>query len=76
MYIKFLSHPFPLVDAIAAATFENIMAKGEIAHDGQFLLWSQCFKLYLTINLLLRFFRFLSLCFQSSAVDLLYVGKG
>ena len=26
-------------------TFENIVAKGEIAHDEQFLLWPQCFQL-------------------------------
>ena len=32
-------------------TFENIVAKGEIAHDEQFLLRSQCFQLYLTIKL-------------------------
>ena len=32
-------------------TFENIVAKGEIAHDMQFFLWPQCFQLYLTIKL-------------------------
>ena len=26
-------------------TFENIVGKGEIAHNEQFLLFSQCFKL-------------------------------
>ena len=29
---------FPPADAIAAEDFENIVAKGEIAHDEQFLL--------------------------------------
>ena len=27
------------------------MVKDEIAHDEQFLLWAQCFQLYLTIKL-------------------------
>ena len=54
--------------------FENIVAKGEIAHDEQFLLWPQCFQIYLTIKLS---FKFLSLCFQSRLLyDLLYVRKG
>ena len=41
-------------------TFENIVAKGEIAHDEQFLLWPQCFQFYLTIK---------------SVADLLYVER-
>ena len=54
------------------------MAKGEIVHNEQFLLWPQCFQLFLKIKLYLIeiFLRFLSLCFQSSVADLLYVGKG
>ena len=33
-------------------TFENIVAKREIArHDEQFLPWPQCFQLYLIIKL-------------------------
>ena len=32
-------------------TFENIVTKGKIAHDEQFLLWPQGFQLYLTLNL-------------------------
>ena len=32
-------------------TFVNIVAKGEIAHDEQFLLWPHFFKLYITIEL-------------------------
>ena len=27
-------------------TFKNTVAKGEIAHYEQFLLWPQCFQLY------------------------------
>ena len=30
-------------------TFENIVAKGEIAHDEQFVLLPQCFQLFLYI---------------------------
>ena len=32
-------------------SFENIVTKGEIAHDEQFPLLPQCFQLYLIINL-------------------------
>ena len=63
------------------------MAEGEIGHDKQFVLWTQCFQLYLTIKLsfMAIFFchnvfkvccRFV-VCgkgFKSS--DLFYVGKG
>ena len=31
--------------------FENIVVKGEIAHDEQFLLWPQCFIPYLPVKL-------------------------
>ena len=59
-------------------TFENIVAKGEIAHDEQFLHLPQCFQLYLIIK---GPFMEISQCFarmfsKSSAADLLYVGKG
>ena len=59
-------------------TFENIVAKGEIAHDEQFILRLQCFQLYLTIKLLFMetFQVSVTICSESSAVDLLYVGKG
>ena len=58
-------------------TFENIVAKGEIAHDEQFLLWPQCFQLYLTVKLSFKeilqvFFTMFS---KSFAADLVYVGK-
>ena len=42
-------------------TFENIMAKGEIAHDEQFLHFPQCFQLY-TFNSR-DFPNFSSMCF-------------
>ena len=41
-------NPFPPADgfdAIVADELENIVAKGEIGHDEQYLLWSQCFQL-------------------------------
>ena len=34
---------YPLPTYRIATTFENIVAKGEIGHDEQFLLWPQCF---------------------------------
>ena len=54
------------------------MAKGEIAHDEQFHLWSQCFQLHLTIKLsFMEIFQvYVTMFSKSSAVDLLYVGKG
>ena len=54
------------------------MAKGEIAHDEQILLWPQCFQLYITIKLyLIEIFQvFVNMFSKSSAADLLYVGKG
>ena len=73
----FPCYPFPLADVFWSNNsrwlFENIVAKGEIAHDEQFLFWSQYFQLYLTIklnNLLWRFFKFLSLCFQSRLLQI------
>ena len=50
-----VNEPFPTCKRILTqkqqTTFENIMAKSEIAHDEQFLVWPQCFQLYLTIKL-------------------------
>ena len=76
-------NPFPPADAFwrnsrRQLTFENIVAKGEITHDEQFLLGPQCFQLYLTIK---RFFMkifqaFVTMFSKSSAADLLYVGNG
>ena len=59
-------------------TSENIAAKGEIAHDDQFLLWPQCFQLYLTIKLFfMEIFQVIVTMFSKlSAADLLYVQKG
>ena len=53
------------------------MAKGEIAHDGQFLLWPQYFQLYLTIKLsFIEIFQgFVTMFLKSSAANLLYVEK-
>ena len=58
-------------------TFENIVAKGKIAHDEQFLLWPQCFQLYLEIKLsFMEIFLFFATIFSKSSVaDLFYVGK-
>ena len=47
------------------ASFENIEAKGKIAHYEQFLLLPQCLQLY-SIHILI----------ELSAADLLHVGKG
>ena len=55
------------------------MAKGEIAHDEQFLLWPQSFQLYLKIKLSLMeiFFQvFVTMFSKSPAADFLYGGKG
>ena len=59
-------------------TFENIVAKGEIAHDEQFHLSPQCFQLYLTIKLsFMEIIQvFVTMLLKSSAADWLYVGKG
>ena len=70
-----LFKPFPTCRHILTqqqqTTFENMVAKGEIAHDEQFLLWPQCFQLYLTIQLFfMEIFRFLSLGFQSHLLQI------
>ena len=56
-------------------TFENIVAKGEIAHDEQFLLRPQCFQLYLSNKLFLMeiFQVFVYMFSKSNASDLSYV---
>ena len=52
-------------------TFENIMAKGEIAHNEQFPLWPQCFQLFLMIKLsFIEIFH----VFVNRIAELLYVG--
>ena len=57
--------------------FENIVAKGEIDHDEQFLIWPQCFHIDLTIRLSFMEIKVsVSLFSKSSALNLLYVGKG
>ena len=59
------------------ATFKNIVAKGEIAHNEQFPLLSQCFQLYLYILYLIfmsTFFenRLLQNCRMSEIVNGLF----
>ena len=56
-------------------TFKNIVAKGENAHDEIFLLWPQCFQLYLTIKLsFMEIFQvFVTMFSKWSAADLSYV---
>ena len=58
-------------------SFENIVAKGENAHNEQFHILLQCFQLYSIIPLL--FIDFLSIFdnmfSKSSAAELLYVEK-
>ena len=57
-------------------TFENIEAKGEIAHDEKF--HSQYFQLHFIIILpfIENFHIFAQRCSKSSTADLSYVGKG
>ena len=59
-------------------TLENILAKGVIAQNEQFLYLPQYFQLYLTIILsFLDIFRtFANMISKLSAADLLYVGNG
>ena len=59
-------------------TYENILAKGEIAHDEQFLHWSQCFQLYLTskLSFVVIFQVCVTMFSKSSAAYVLYVEKG
>ena len=59
-------------------TFENIVTKGEIAQNEQFLLLPQCFQLFSVIILtILENFHIFELTFlKSSAAGLLYVEKG
>ena len=61
-------------------TFENIMTKGEIAHDEQFHFLPQCIQLYYMIkhyNFVIEFFHnFASMLTKSSAAYLLYVAMG
>ena len=56
-------------------TFEIIVAKGEIAQNNQFLLFPQCFLLFLIIQLKEMFHVFANKFSKSTAVDLLYEGK-
>ena len=58
-------------------TFESILTKGEIAQSKQFLLLSQCFNFFSTIiPSIIDILQYLNRHFQSSAAEILYVGKG
>ena len=59
-------------------TFENIVTKGEIFHTKQLLHLTQCFQLYLIIELsfMENFQIFARILSKSSAADFLYGGKG
>ena len=47
------------------------MAKVEIAHDEQFLLWPKCFQLYLTIKVsFMKMFQVLLAYFQSRLLQI------
>ena len=45
----------PLTVSHMQITYENIVAKGEIAHDEQFLLLPQCFQLFSRVSLIICF---------------------
>ena len=64
--------------ASAAATFEKLVAEGEIAYNEQFLLLPQCFELnFVSLNFhLIRFSIYLLRWFQmQSSAGLLYLRK-
>ena len=58
-------------------TFENIVTRGDIAHNEQFLILPQCFQLYLIENLsfIAIFHFFVNKFWKSSAADLLAVNE-
>ena len=59
-----------LVDASAAVAFWNHCCEGEIAHDKQFPISSQCVQLYSLIIFSYREYQYLyDHVFKSSAVD-------
>ena len=55
-------------EASQQMTFENNLAKGEIAHDEKYLLLPQCFQLKPII--ILSFIGIFSICSKSSAIAL------
>ena len=82
-YAEGKGEPIPSYSCMLAplqhTTFEDIVAKGEIAlYYEQFLFWQQCFQLYLTIQLYFIeiFHVFVNMLSKSSASELLHVGKG
>ena len=74
--------PFPtyrrILTHLQQTTLENIVTKGEIAHDEQFPLLPHCFQLYLIIKFSFMeiFHIFADMFSKSSAAELPYVGKG
>ena len=70
--------PLPHLDSSAADYFENIVVKGETAHNKQFSLLQQCFQLYSnTMLLFVDIFPILAwIISQTSAACLLKEGKG
>ena len=80
--IVLLINPFPHIDAFgrlcSRRLFENIVTKEEIAQKVQFLLFPQCFPLFV-IGYPFNYGDFLcfdKICLKSSAADLSYEGKG
>ena len=75
-------NPFPHIDAFwrlcSKRLFENIMTKGEIAQNEQFLFLPQLFH-FLVISYPFNYRDFLffyKICSKSSAAELSYEGKG
>ena len=59
-------------------SLENIVTKGEIDHDDQFLQLPNCFQLYSIYihSSMENFHIFAPICSKFSAGDLMYVAKG
>ena len=79
IYILALSHLKTLSDTSAAYNFwKNVEAKGEIAHDDQFLLSPQYFQLneIIILSLMEIVHTFDQMFSMFSAADILHVGKG
>ena len=54
MYIRLILSDVQTLSDTYIGRLENILTKGEIAHDEQFLLMSQCFQLF---SLIIRSFK-------------------
>ena len=73
-----LSHIQMLSDASAAYTFENIVAKWEIAHYEQFLLLPHCFQRYqfIILSFIDIFHSFVDIFFEVACCRFVVCGKG